>query len=134
MTFNGGLLSGKRRFVSFPITDLQKTKRQLLTWAAAQDVGAEAEVGIFCFLDSQGYPERIGPGVECLLAVGAADSLEASAGQAFPRLKEWALDRGEWLFGHFAYDLAAETEPASPQPPPKPDPIGFPDLFLFRRT
>ena len=95
----------------------------MLTWAAGVD--------IFCFLDSQGYPERIGPGLECLLAVGAGDSLEAPAGQAFPRLKEWALNRGEWLFGHFAYDLAAETEAASPQPPQKTDPVGFPDLFFF---
>jgi para-aminobenzoate synthetase component I len=118
-----GLLSGKRRFVSFPITDFQKTKRQMLTWAA--------HVGIFCFLDNQGYPAGIDPGFECLLAAGAKDSLEATAGQAFSRLKEWALDRGEWLFGHFAYDLAAETEPASPRPPQKPDRVGFPDLFFF---
>jgi para-aminobenzoate synthetase component I len=128
MTSNG-LQSGKRRFVSFPITDFQKTKRQMLTWATSHD--SDAGAGIFCFLDSHGYPAGINPGIECLLAAGAHDSLEAQAGQAFPRLKEWALDRGEWLFGHFAYDLAAETEPVSAQPPQKPDPVGFPDLFFF---
>ncbi len=95
----------------------------MLTWAA--------HVGIFCFLDNHGYPAGIDPGFECLLAVGAKDSLEATAGQAFSRLKKWALDRGEWLFGHFAYDLAAETEPVWPQPPQKPDSVGFPDLFFF---
>jgi para-aminobenzoate synthetase component 1 len=99
-----GLPSGKRRFVSFPITDFQKTKRQMLTWAASHDTDAGA--GIFCFLDNHGYPAAINPGFECLLAAGVHDSLEAQAGQAFSQLKEWTLDRGEWLFGHFAYDLA----------------------------
>jgi len=128
MTSNG-LLSGRRGFVSFPITDFQKTKRQMLTWAASHV--SDAGAGIFCFLDNHGYPAAITPGFECLLAAGARDSLEVQAGQAFSRLKEWALERGEWLFGHFGYDLAAETEPESAQPPQKPDPIGFPDLFFF---
>jgi para-aminobenzoate synthetase component 1 len=95
----------------------------MLTWAARVD--------IFCFLDNQGYPGGMDPGFECLLAVGAVDSLEASAGEAFSQLKRWALDRKEWLFGHFSYDLAAETETGPARPAPKPDPIGFPDLFFF---
>src|ERR1700722_15355790 len=131
--------SGKRRFVSFPITDFQKTKRQLLTWVTSHDL--HAGIGTFCFLDNHGYPAAINPGFECLLAAGAYDSLETPTGQAFSRLKEWAQDRREWLFGHFAYDLAAETEPGAAQPgsvqpgaaqsPQKPDPVGFPDLFFF---
>jgi para-aminobenzoate synthetase component 1 len=124
-----GHLSGKRRFVSFPVTDFQKTKRQMLTWATSHDL--DAGTGSFCFLDNQAYPAGINPGFECLLAAGANDSLEAQTGQAFSRLKEWAFDRKEWLFGHFAYDLVAETEPGSVQPPQKPDPVGFPDLFFF---
>jgi para-aminobenzoate synthetase component 1 len=128
MTSNGHL-SGTRRFGAFPITDFQKTKRQMLTWATSHH--SDAGVGIFCFLDNHGYPAGISPGFECLLAAGATDSVEAHTGQAFSRLKEWALDRGEWLFGHFAYDLAAETEPQSAEPPQKPDPVGFPDLFFF---
>jgi para-aminobenzoate synthetase component I len=120
---SSGVLSGDRRFVSFPITDFQKTKKQMLIWAA--------RIGIFCFLDNHGYPESIAPGVECLLGAGVCDSCEAPAGEAFSKLKAWARDRGEWLFGHFAYDLAAETEPAPAPSPQKPDPIGFPDLFFF---
>ncbi len=116
-------LSGERRFASFPITNFQKTKRQLLTWAS--------HVDNFSFLDNQGYPESIAPGVECLLAVGVRDSCESPAGEAFSKLKAWARDRREWLFGHFAYDLAKETEPGSAGSLPKPDPIGFPDLFFF---
>ena len=104
----------------------------MLTWAASH--GSEAEVDIFCFLDSQGYPAGVRPGFDSLLAIGAADRLEASSGEAFSRLKEWAAERQDWIFGHFAYDLAAETEPdpsAGPKISPKADPIGFPDLFFF---
>jgi para-aminobenzoate synthetase component I len=136
---------GERRFVSFHITDFHKTKRQLLTWAASKDANA-AGVDVFCFLDNQGYPERIAPDVECLMAAGVRDSCNAAAGVAFARLKNWAGDRREWLFGHFGYDLAAETEPGTADraadgkgaagkgaagSPPRPDPIGFPDLFFF---
>jgi len=115
----------------------------MLTWAARVD--------IFCFLDSHGYPDSLGPrvagpgkesvgvagpgkeraGVGCLLGVGGWDCFEASAGQGFPGLESWACDRGEWLFGHFGYDLAAETEGGEARFAPKPDPIGFPDLFFF---
>jgi para-aminobenzoate synthetase component 1 len=130
MTSND-LPSGKRRFVSFPITDFQKTKRHLLTWASTDRTNGGAGVDIFCYLDNNSYPSRLGPGFECLLAVGAFDRLEASAGQAFARLRAWARARREWLFGHFSYDLSAETEPGSPGPAPKPDPVGFPDLFFF---
>lgn len=132
----------------------------MLTWAS--------RVGICCFLDNQGYgttachtaaiPETSGegpaipPAFECLLAVGARDTLECPAGDAFATLKAWAADRQEWLFGHFGYDLARETEPTgpagfnrprgskptaplpadpTPSAAPSADPIGFPDLFFF---
>jgi para-aminobenzoate synthetase component I len=132
------LPSGTRGFVSFPIGDFQKTKRQMLTWVSRVD--------IFCFLDSQGYPDGIAPGVGCVLAAGVRDSCEAEAGRAFAELREWAGERGEWIFGHFGYDLAAETEPGVGGPEAvgrgragsgpdgrglKSDPIGFPDLFFF---
>jgi para-aminobenzoate synthetase component 1 len=121
------LRSRERRFVSFPITDFQQTKLQMLIWATAHNGEG---IDIFCFLDNQGYPGSAGPAVECLLAAGAAESLEAPAGKAFSRLKVWATEHREWLFGHFGYDLAKETEPEHP-PAPRPDPIGFPDLFFF---
>ena len=95
----------------------------MLTWASP--------FNICCFLDNQGYPS---PVFECLLAVGAAERFTAAPGRAFADLRVWAADRKEWLFGHFAYDLATETEPAAPPtapPAPPPDPIGFPALFFF---
>jgi para-aminobenzoate synthetase component I len=98
----------------------------MLTWAVP--------FNICCFLDSQdhgaypGYPSTF----ECLLGAGAAETCTASAGSAFPALKEWAGDRKDWLFGHWAYELAAETEPSPRTPSLKPeDPIGFPDLLFF---
>jgi para-aminobenzoate synthetase component I len=143
----------------------------MLTWASP--------FNICCFLDNQGYqapqlqpghpsdqrrPSALGgstisgtppPVFECLLAVGAAEHFTASPGKAFTDLQAWSADRKEWLFGHFAYDLATETEPAAraakpteartpsdhsrpsdlgadPTAPASPaDPIGFPALFFF---
>jgi para-aminobenzoate synthetase component 1 len=138
---------GERSFVSFPIPNFQWIKRQMLTWAS--------QVGICCFLDNHGYRAEaaIPATFECLLAVGAVDTLECPAGDAFSTLKTWSAARREWLFGHFSYDLARETEPGPPAVPdastilpdglPAPpagaippagssaDNIGFPDLFFF---
>jgi len=125
---------GKRSFVSYPITDFHLIKRQMLTWASRVD--------ICCFLDNQGYKHHIPgqdapafPGFECLLAVGAIDSLQTTAGTSFPQLKRWAAAKQDWVFGHLSYDLAKETEPAQATAPPPTaptkNPIGFPDLFFF---
>lgn len=121
----------KRNYVSFPIRDnaIEFIKQQMLTWAAP--------FNICCFLDNHGY--KTGPSslhsAECLLAAGAVATFKASAGDALTRLKEWALTQQDWLFGHFAYDLAMETEPIHSEDrdmaPPSDAPIGFPDLFFF---
>ncbi len=115
----------------------------MLTWAAP--------FNICCFLDNHAYKTNSAElhSFECLLAAGATARLTARAGDAFTRLKEWAATQQDWLFGHFAYDLATETEPPHPAAPipaagdpaishlpashsaALPDPIGFPDLFFF---
>jgi para-aminobenzoate synthetase component 1 len=92
----------------------------MLTWAFP--------FNICCFLDSHSY-DSPPPAFECLLAVGAADSFSAAAGQAFSGLKEWAAGRQDWLLGHLAYDLTAETEGVGGD---FPDAIGFPDVFFFQ--
>ena len=116
-----------RNYVSFPITDnqIEFIKQQMLTWAAP--------FNICCFLDNHNYSFGASSlhSVECLLAAGAAVTLKTSAGEAFTRLKEWAVTQQDWLFGHFAYDLTTETEPGSRAPSSLSDPIGFPDLFFF---
>ena len=121
------MIRNVRTTASFSINDSQEIKQQMLTWATP--------FNICCFLDNQGYRgQPASPtGFECLLAVGAVDSLKASAGTAFRQLKTWAAGRQDWIFGHLSYDLAKETEPVSAGLPPltHPDPIGFPDLFFF---
>jgi para-aminobenzoate synthetase component I len=121
----------------------------MLTWASRVD--------ICCFLDNHGYEHQI-PGqnaasrgqaaatvppnretpptaFECLLAVGAIDTLQTAAGSSFAQLKKWTATKKDWIFGHLAYDLAKETEPAQATAPPPTapikNPIGFPDLFFF---
>lgn len=89
-----------------------------MTWAAPFD--------ICCFLDNQAYPS---PAFEYLLAVGATDICIAAAGSAFSKLKTWSAGRNDWLFGHFGFELASETEELPPTT--LPDDIGFPDLFFF---
>jgi len=65
------------------------------------------------------------------LAAGAVDSFTAPAGNAFSDLKQWAAGRQDWLLGHLAYDLTAETEGVAGG---FADPIGFPDVFFFQPT
>jgi para-aminobenzoate synthetase component I len=139
----------KRNYVSFPIKDnqIEFIKQQMLTWAAP--------FNICCFLDNHDYHSGVSSlhSFECLLAAGATATLKASAGEGLTRLKEWAVIQQDWLFGHFAYDLARETEPVHHAAPgrsvaeddcgsypsgtgsgdlsPLSDPIGFPDLFFF---
>jgi para-aminobenzoate synthetase component 1 len=119
----------RRTFVSFPIPDFQLTRRQLLTWA-------DNRFGICCFLDNHGYALP-GHSIECILAAGAVDAVEADAGEAFERVARFAAGKKDWLFGHFGYGLAKETEPpqvVSPSgrfPGGFADRVGFPDLFFF---
>ena len=115
-------MQAERTYASFPINDLELTKRQVLTWALPFNT--------CCFLDNQGYPP--GSSFECLLAVGARDTCTASAGSAFSRLQTWASGRNDWLFGHFGYELSAETEAVEMPGERSPmDGPGFPDLFFF---
>src|SRR5260221_13357576 len=109
----------------------------MLTWAAP--------FNICCFLDNHAYKTNSAElhSFECLLAAGATARLTARAGDAFTRLKEWAATQQDWLFGHFAFDLAEVPEtppPAAPIPaagdtaiihvparhsPALPEPIGI---------
>ena len=83
---------------------------------------------IFCFLDNLQY-DFSEPAFECLLAAGSRRSVEAPAGSAFQSLKDlFAEQKGEWLFGHFAFDLKNETARLHSQ---NFDGIGFPDLYFF---
>ena len=109
----------KRQFVSFPFSDLYNIKQQVLDWSA--------RFNTCCFLDNQLYPSEESS-YECLVAVGERARLLTSAGSAFEKLKSFSLAQDDWLFGHFSFDLKAETEHS---PSRLPDRILFPDLFFF---
>lgn len=128
MTFDRTIRK-ERASASFWISDPKLFKQQMLTWAVP--------FNICCFLDSRDYPgQTLSPTTfDCLLAAGAVDTFSSPAGEAFSALRTWSSEHQDWLFGHFGYDLAAETEPAPPKTagtsPDQPDPIGFPDMFFF---
>ena len=109
----------KRQFVSFPFSDLYNIKQQVLNWSA--------RFNTFAFLDNQLYPSPES-NYECLIAVGERARLKTNAGGAFEKLKAFSLEQGDWLFGHFSFDLKSETENV---PSALPDQILFPDLFFF---
>jgi para-aminobenzoate synthetase component 1 len=108
-----------RVFVSFPITDFQKIKLQVLNWAS--------RFAVCCLLDSNEYqlPHH---SHGYLLAAGAIKTIEANAGNAFDQLKSFADQQQDWLFGHFGFDLKNELEQVSSS---HPDHVHFPDLFFF---
>jgi para-aminobenzoate synthetase component I len=109
-----------RRFVSFPFSDLYTIKQQVLNWSV--------RFGTCSFLDNQGYPTGTSPGYECLVAVGEKARLETKSGTAFEALRHFSTTERDWLFGHFSFDLKAETENC---PSHLPDHNEFPDLFFF---
>lgn len=88
---------------------------------------AASRSGISCFLDNHQYsmPYRQ---MECMLALGATQTIECPAGHALETFTRFRAARRDWLFGHLAYDLKAETEGL---PSRLPDPLNFPDLFFF---
>ncbi|MBL0182303.1 MAG: anthranilate synthase component I family protein [Chitinophagaceae bacterium] len=84
--------------------------------------------GIFCFLDNQQYGFS-NPAFECLLAAGSKKSIRADAGNAFDQLRHFYDEtKGEWLFGHFGYDLKNEIESLQSH---HADKVGFGDLHFF---
>ena len=83
---------------------------------------------IFCFLDNQRY-DFSKPAFECLLAAGCKRNIAVNAGKAYEELQNfYLLNKGEWLFGHFGYDLKNETEKLSSS---HQGHIGFSDLHFF---
>ena len=91
----------------------------MLNWAS--------QFNICCFLDDHHY--NMAPHTyECLLGAGARHIVEATAGNAFPALKQFSVQHKDWLFGHFAYDLKNETEQLVSG---HPDNIGFADMLFY---
>ena len=84
---------------------------------------------IFCILDNHSVNDETSP-FDCLLAAGARASFTAGAGDALDRLRQFSdAHEGEWLFGHFSYDVKNETIPGLRSA--HPDGIGFSDIHFF---
>ena len=82
---------------------------------------------IFCLLDNHQYQFEQ-PAFECLLAVGCKKNVEVNAGKTFAALRDFVVEEGEWLFGHFSYDLKNEMEQLHSM---NFDGIEFPDCHFF---
>ena len=82
---------------------------------------------ICCLLDNHSY-HLSHNSIECLLAAGSLDKIEAQAGNSLHQLSGFHTRHNDWMFGHLSYDLKNETEVLSSN---NPDGIGFPDLFFF---
>jgi para-aminobenzoate synthetase component I len=99
----------RRKFVSFPIADLQLTKKQMLNWAN--------HFNICCFLDNHNYNFSHHT-IECLLAAGSLREYSE-----LPSLKN-----NDWVFGHLSYDLKNEIEALSSA---HYDGVQFPEVLFF---
>ncbi len=82
---------------------------------------SNSRFNICCLLDNHHY-NTIHHSVECVLAVGVI--------KEFHSLKTLAscMPIGDWLFGHFSYDLNNHVENLQSS---NKDGIGFPDLFFY---
>jgi para-aminobenzoate synthetase component 1 len=105
---------------SFSITNISDFKNKMLNWAN--------QFSIFCLLDNQQYHFEQ-PAFECLLAAGSKKNIECSYENAFEQLRAfYALQKGEWLFGHLGYDLKNAVEKLQSN---NSDTIGFADAHFF---
>jgi para-aminobenzoate synthetase component 1 len=109
-----------KKYISFPVNDMNAFRIQMLNWAN--------RFNIFCFLDNQQY-HFSAPAFECLLAAGSKKNMLANAGRAYEELENfYAVNEGEWIFGHLGYDLKNETEKLNSG---HSNGIGFSDLHFF---
>lgn len=103
----------------FPVDNHKEFKIKMLNWAN--------QFSIFCLLDNHRYNFEQ-PAFECLLGAGKKTDIAASAGNAFPLLKDYCSTKKCFLFGHFGYDLKNETEQLNSN---NYNGINFPDLYFF---
>lgn len=111
--------SANRRSRAYSLTITATHKQQMLNWAN--------QFNICCFMDNNGYAGSHHR-YELIIAAGAWKWVSLTAGSAFDRLQAFYQHQQDWLFGHFGFELKAETEGV---PSELPDPIGFPDAYFF---
>ena len=110
--------------VIFKIKDFQQFKKKAFAWAAnAFDV--------CCCLDNNGYAEGLlAPEFECLIACGVQDEIVLNDDDfAFEKLKQFQIEKQDWLFGFLSYDLKNSVEKLKSN---HFDGIQMPDLHFFQ--
>lgn len=108
----------------FKIKDFHQFKKKAFAWAAnAFDV--------CCCFDNNGYTEGLlFPEFECLIACGVQDEIILTNDKnAFEKLKEFQLQKQDWLFGFLSYDLKNSIENLTSH---HSDGIKMPDLHFFQ--
>jgi para-aminobenzoate synthetase component 1 len=103
---------------SFPVTDTEIFKQQMLSWAN--------QFSICCFLDNNRYTGKH-HSYEWLLAVDAV-SVFSPKQNILESLSHFDRSINDWVFGHINYDLKKEIEQLGSS---NKDYVGFPDIFLF---
>ena len=101
------------------IVDLPDFKHKLLHWAAGFDSCV--------FLDSNEYEGTPYSQFECLVAAGIRVEISADHNDPFRALQE-LIDQGDWVFGHFGYDLKNQLENLASN---NPDHLGFEEMYFF---
>ena len=96
---------------TFTVDNTDSFKIKMLNWSN--------QFNIFCFLDNNNYNFET-PAFECMLAVGANESIELSNENLFDKLKLFAQQNPGWLFGHINYPSSQQNE------------IGFPSAYFFQ--
>lgn len=109
----------KRKFVSYPVTDIKTLKSKMLNWSN--------QFSIFCLLEDNHNPSSQSS-FDCIIGAGSLKTLQAISGSAFSQLEHFISKEQDWAFGHLAYDLKNEVEKLSST---NSDSIQFPDLFFF---
>lgn len=108
----------KRIFSSYPVTDYNRIKQQLL------DFGNR--FSNFCFLDNHGY--EFDTTYECLAACGLAEQIQGDDTTRLSNSEIFFKSNKDWIFGHVAYDYKNCIEALHSD---HFDGIGFPGWFFF---
>lgn len=81
------------------------------------------------FLNSNNYKHDKYGNIQGIIALGAADQMDANNNDPFDQLKLFSDNCNDWLFGFFGYELKNRLEMLQSK---NPDQIGMPDIHFFR--
>ncbi len=104
--------------------DFQQFKKKAFAWAANA-------FDICCCLDNNGYTEGLlAPEFDCIIACGVQDEIVLKDDAfAFEKLKQFQIEKQDWLFGFLSYDLKNSVEKLESD---NFDGIQMPDLHFFQ--